>query len=294
MNLFHPDNLTTLASIYFDAEDKEVLSSDASHSEGGRTCEHFAEEGFCDLEDGSWYRHNCKRSCGLCRDNGHEAGETSDTPPSSSSSSSSSSSAAFTFPAENTASTDCPLLGRVSARISKPLHLRRSGTWSAVVMLTHGGFKKQALLAPAPTTCVSVVFKVSLAPQLPENDNVESNSTRTPDTDNAEDLGRQSPAPSSKSRGPTNADARFERYSTGQICRDGADILEGPLDKFTDCDEATKLCKKTRKCSEKCKRNKSCFFYTTFQDGWCQLSSRCEDQVAASDRSAQTYARVDI
>ena len=75
-------------------------------------------------------------------------------------------------------------------------------------------------------------------------------------------------------------------------CRDGADILEGPLDDYSDCDAATRLCQKTRRCAAKCKARRRCRFYTTYRGGWCQLSSRCDDEAPASDRSAVTFARV--
>ena len=68
--------------------------------------------------------------------------------------------------------------------------------------------------------------------------------------------------------------------------------MEGSLDDYSDCDPVTRLCKKTRKCADKCKRNARCNFYTTYVNGWCQLSSRCDDQAVAVDRSATTYKRV--
>ena len=38
----------------------------------------------------------------------------------------------------------------------------------------------------------------------------------------------------------------------------GADLLEGPLDGYTDCDEQTRICTLTRKCRERCARRKAC------------------------------------
>eukprot|EP00966_Prymnesium_polylepis_P282252 6522134-Prymnesium_polylepis.1 len=74
-------------------------------------------------------------------------------------------------------------------------------------------------------------------------------------------------------------------------CRDGSDLLEGPLDDYTDCDEASRLCALTKKCRARCARRVSCAYYTTYASGFCQLSSRCEEEMRAADASARTFRK---
>ena len=89
----------------------------------------------------------------------------------------------------------------------------------------------------------------------------------------------------------SSAPAQFEQLSSGRWCRDGADLLEGVIDSYADCDPATGLCQLTKKCRLKCAKKASCRFYTTYASGLCQLSSRCDDEAAAREASARTFAK---
>ena len=84
---------------------------------------------------------------------------------------------------------------------------------------------------------------------------------------------------------------RLTTLSVGVSCRDGADLLEGPLDDYTDCDEVTRLCTLTTKCRDRCARRPVCTHFTTYSSGFCQLSSRCADEVTASETGARTFRR---
>jgi hypothetical protein len=294
-DLFDPKAVASVPSLDSGAsfEDLNADLPTIQDSNDLRECKDFVQSGFCDKE---WYRVNCMRSCGLCSEKREAVGEAashSDPPPMPVSSTGSPS-------PTPTAVSACPLSGPFTARVSKPLHLKRAGTWSAVVTLASGGVTNATPKSPSSVACAALIFNVSFPREPPGDDNEEMS---TPDLseedgvpgdsgDSGECSGESHERSSSGSPKKIRSQPRFERYSTGKVCSDGADLLEGPLDKYTDCDEITKLCKKTRKCSEKCKRNKSCLFFTTFQNGWCQLSSRCSEEALSSDKSAQTFARV--
>ena len=68
-------------------------------------------------------------------------------------------------------------------------------------------------------------------------------------------------------------------------------MFKGPLDDYTDCDASTRLCKLTTKCRERCVKRKTCTYYTTYTSGFCQLSSRCDEQTRATDASARTFRK---
>ena len=51
------------------------------------------------------------------------------------------------------------------------------------------------------------------------------------------------------------------------------------------------MCFKTGKCREKCAKRKRCRFYTTFSNGWCQLSTRCSTRDKAGDQGAVTFIK---
>lgn len=145
-----------------------------------RACKDFADDGFCDLE---WYQENCRRSCGLCGpsscDHHHHQentdsdcyffpeenlhgpgtpGEEQETEPASTHT---------TVPPPETpevvpASSDCPLQGRFKARVTKPLHLKRAGAWSAALLVMGvGGRDDTSTESRPPATCLSVAFDLS-------------------------------------------------------------------------------------------------------------------------------------
>ena len=157
---------------------------------------------------------------------------------------------------------DCPLPpGAVNISISKPLHLKAAGRWSAVVLVTDAATPGAD---PPPTACLSFVFSVGFAPRPP---------TEAPPAANA------------------TIPAEFEQLSSGRWCRDGADLLEGSLDGYTDCDPQTRLCQLTKKCRARCAKRSACRYYTTYASGFCQLSSRCADEATANDASARTFVK---
>lgn len=57
-----------------------------------------------------------------------------------------------------------------------------------------------------------------------------------------------------------------------------------------DCTD-TGHCFMTGKCRAKCRKRKHCKFYTTFGNGWCQLSTRCERRAKAGDARAMTFQK---
>mmetsp|Transcript_61115 Transcript_61115/g.182023 ORF Transcript_61115/g.182023 Transcript_61115/m.182023 type:complete len:236 (+) Transcript_61115:10-717(+) len=177
---------------------------------------------------------------------------------------------------------DCPLPSEFNASVSKPLHLKSAGEWAAVLLLSDegpaddpggdpptegGGARRSGRSAdpPAVVGCAAIVFDVRFTPQPP---------TTAPPAD----------ADGERGRG-------FEQISHGMSCRDGSDLLEGPLDDYTDCDEASRLCALTKKCRARCARRVSCAYYTTYASGFCQLSSRCEEEMRAADASARTFRK---
>ena len=173
---------------------------------------------------------------------------------------------------------DCPLPAAFNASVRKPLHLKAAGAWAAVLMLHEAAEQKAAAAGagagagpavqggePRVAACAAVLLNVRLVPRPP---------TQPPPTE---------------PRGA--AGGAFAQHSSGSRCRDGADLLEGPLDGYTDCDEATRLCRLTQKCRARCERRGTCSHYTTWPSGFCQLSSRCADEVAASERGARTFRR---
>ena len=98
-------------------------------------------------------------------------------------------------------------------------------------------------------------------------------------------------APPIEPNGTTEGVSGWVQVSTGKRCRDGADLLEGRIDDYTDCDEATSLCSLTRKCQAKCSKRAACRFYTTWPTGYCELSSHCEDEAQAGDPTSRTFRK---
>ena len=84
----------------------------------------------------------------------------------------------------------------------------------------------------------------------------------------------------------------YAPHSQGKWCRDGSDLLEGPLDGYTDCDAQTRLCTLTKKCRARCSKRAACRYYTSYPSGYCQLSSACADEAAASETGARTFRKV--
>lgn len=159
---------------------------------------------------------------------------------------------------------DCPLPpGRLHASVSKPLHLKSSGQWAVVLLVLDGASSDDA--DPPPTACLVLRFTVRFVPRPP--------TTAPPIAGNA------------------SLPAAFEQLSVGRWCRDGSDLLEGKLDDYTDCDPTSRLCQLTKQCRARCAKRKTCRFYTTYASGFCQLSSRCEDEAVARDASARTFAK---
>lgn len=158
----------------------------------------------------------------------------------------------------------------VDASISKPLHLKSAGAWAAVLLLLEGSTRdaggEGADLEATPTACVALHFGVRFTPRPPAG-----------------------VPPSEAANGTSSRDA-WEQVSHSQWCRDGADLLEGPLDSYTDCHEG--LCQLTRKCKQRCAKRRACRYYTTYSSGFCQLSSRCEDEALASDPTARTFRKL--
>jgi len=160
---------------------------------------------------------------------------------------------------------DCPLpRGHFEASVSKPLHLKAAGRWAAVLLLTEG---KPAGGEPPPTACVAIHLTVTFP-------------TRPPRT----------PPPAASSTGSTAP--RWEQVSSGKWCSDGADLLEGALDGYTDCDERTGLCSMSRKCKERCSKRSACRYYTSWASGYCQLSSRCNQEAPATDPASRTFRKM--
>lgn len=157
---------------------------------------------------------------------------------------------------------DCLLpSGALNVSVSKPLHLKAAGRWAAVVIVTDAANPGED---PPPTACLSLIFSVRFAPRPPAEAPPPRNATLP---------------------------VEFEQHSSGRWCRDGADLLEGALDGYTDCDPQTRLCQLTKKCRARCAKRSACRYYTTFASGFCQLSSRCSEEAPASDPSARTFAK---
>ena len=83
----------------------------------------------------------------------------------------------------------------------------------------------------------------------------------------------------------------FELLGQGIYCEDGIDIMEGAVDSYTDCTDRGP-CLMTQKCRAKCRKRKHCQFYTSFQNGWCQLSTRCGKMAKGGDPMARTFKKV--
>lgn len=262
------------------------------------SCLEFARLGYCSRQYGEWYRENCRKSCGLCgsdlrvNESARERGSSFDKEQKSDDCAASDS---YIYSHSEFPSARSPFQESFIASLAKPLHLKRAGRWAAVLLLLSPNLKRRV---PKVAGCLSTVFNVEFTPVPPLATDI-NNDASSPFPSAQEYCREPSSKPASSVPTPTNANKsfrsplpRFERYSSGLQCQDGGDILEGPLDAYTDCDSATRLCRKSRKCSEKCKRNKRCYFYTTFQNGWCQLSSRCSTEIAAADISAETFSRI--
>lgn len=151
---------------------------------------------------------------------------------------------------------DCPLPRVFNISVSKPLHMKAAGSWAAVLIVQNP--------EEDMSLCAAVALRLAFRPRPP---------TKPPPL-----------------RSRTGA-ANFEQHSFGRWCRDGADLLEGPLDTYTDCDEETHVCMLTRKCRERCAKRKTCRFYTTWPSGHCQLSSRCTDEAPSSERGGRTFRK---
>lgn len=95
---------------------------------------------------------------------------------------------------------DCPLPqgeGAVlNTSVSKPLHLKAAGRWSAVLLAADAAALVQAAIEqPPPVLCISALFTVAFSPRPPRE-----------------------PPPYA-----ANTTARFEQMSSGRWCRDGAE-----------------------------------------------------------------------
>ena len=188
---------------------------------------------------------------------------------------------------------DCPLpAGAFNVSISKPLHRKQAGRWSAILLIAPAATADAA--EPPPTVCLAMAFDVRFARRPPI---AAPPATRTAARLGSEEGGgamaggtTAEDAPAVDARGRRSA-PHFEQVSSGRWCRDGADLLEGPLDSYTDCDPSTGLCQLTRQCRARCLKRAACRFYTTYASGRCQLSSVCRDEAAARDASARTFAK---
>jgi hypothetical protein len=275
-----------------------VLPQQAADKANG--CEDFMRKGYCPHE---WYQLNCRRSCGLCGSNGNSTAgaKLEDKGPTQ-------------RDLPQYVRHDCPLAGSFTAEVTKPLHVTRTGEWAAVLLLFAGDAAtiNTEVVHQQNPVCITVRLGLVLTAmppkadppqQKPASDSAAGSSTGS-STGSSSSSSSTGSSTSSSTGSTTAADEdattgggltplfdQFETHSLGRWCADGADILEGPLDSYTDCDPATGLCKLTKKCRERCAKRKRCKYYTTYSSGFCQLSAKCKDQKQAKDPSARTYRR---
>ena len=62
---------------------------------------------------------------------------------------------------------------------------------------------------------------------------------------------------------------------------------------YSDCTD-TGHCFLTGRCRAKCRKRKHCRYYTTFRNGWCQLSTKCERRAPAGDARAVTFRKTNL
>ena len=169
-----------------------------------------------------------------------------------------------------------PRGGLLNASVSKPLHLKAAGSWAAVLLVFEGADEaasasasrasSRASAEPVPDVCLALHVDVAFPPRPPAS------------------------VPPQPEATASRAEVAWVQQSHGRWCRDGADLLEGPLDDYTDCPPGG-LCALTRKCRQRCARRRECAFYTSYVTGYCQLSSQCSDEAPASDVSARTFRK---
>lgn len=176
---------------------------------------------------------------------------------------------------------DCPLgPGGFNISVSRPLHVVENGLWGAVLVLLDRSHKEVA--------CLSAAFSLHATdkPNVSETASRPSpNSNSSDNSSNCSSEGHQSP-PHVKENPRA---VKFVQYSSGSVCQDGGDLLEGAVDDWSACEPHPllgRICSMTNRCREKCRRKKSCQFYSIFRSGWCQLSSRCE-QTTPSGKAGQ-------
>ena len=79
------------------------------------------------------------------------------------------------------------------------------------------------------------------------------------------------------------ANIDYQHYSTGKFCNNGGKVpflVEGLFE--------------PEECIVRCTHAHNCAFATLYQNGWCQLGSKCVEEAEAGDSSAMTYAKVHI
>lgn len=194
---------------------------------------------------------------------------------------------------------DCPVPGAFTAEVLRPLHVMRSGQWAATISIRDGAGEELACVAAAMAVDPSDVAAADHPRQC--NSKVDGRNNGINDinaingVDDANGINSDCPDSSTKARPPA-AEAveqvTFELVDRGVFCEDGIDLLEGSLDSYTDCTDIEGVCMLTAKCRAKCRKKKQCNFYTTYRNGWCQLSSSCSRRQKAGDVTARTFRKV--
>ena len=86
---------------------------------------------------------------------------------------------------------------------------------------------------------------------------------------------------------------RDATYST-LVSQSWSDLIVVPFVRsYSDCTD-TGHCFLTGRCRAKCRKRKHCQFYTTFRNGWCQLSTKCERRAPAGDARAVTFRKTNL
>ena len=188
---------------------------------------------------------------------------------------------------------DCPLGKRFNLSVTRPLHIDQPGQWASVLVIRDSSAKEIA--------CLSAVFQVAPATVAVTNQPGVNNfidpaiPKRNATEDSCASNSSSNQLHSEKIK-PSQPLVKFELHAAGSICTDGGDILEGPLDDWTDCEDhpqVGRLCRMTHKCRDKCLKRPRCQFYSSFRNGWCQLSSRCGSVAASSNGQVTTFKKTE-
>ena len=190
---------------------------------------------------------------------------------------------------------DCPVPAAFTAEVSRPLHVMRSGQWAATISIRDGAGLELACVAAAMVVNSSDVAAPAEDNLAPANGDGGGATTATPQQCNSVeglDSGCIDSAPTPPAPPAEVEQVTFELVERGVFCEDGIDLLEGALDSYTDCTDIEGVCMLTAKCRAKCRKKKQCQFYTTYRNGWCQLSSSCSRKRKAGDSTARTFQKV--